>query len=49
MLDRSLIVPETAVHLFDRIEPKLYRYPAIAPASFRRDVERMMGSSAPRA
>ena len=45
MLDRGLIAPETAVRLFERIEPDLYRYPAIAPASFRRDVERMLGSS----
>ena len=47
MLDRNLIDPETAVHLFEQIEPELYRYPAITPASFRRDVERMFGKGAP--
>ena len=46
MLDRALIDAGTAIELFGRIEPQLYRYPAIRAASFRRDVERMLGQSA---
>ena len=43
MLERSLIRPERAIEYFDRIEPELYRFPAIDPASFRNAVERMFG------
>ena len=39
MLDRGLVVHEKLLGLFERIEPALYRYPAIDPASYRRHVE----------
>src|ERR687888_2510183 len=39
MLDRGLIDREQALEYFDQIEPELYRFPAIDPASFRRRVE----------
>jgi hypothetical protein len=38
MLKRRLVEPERVFDLFDRIEPDLYRYPAIDPASFRKAV-----------
>ncbi len=44
MLDRRLIDPAVALELFARIEPELYRHPAIDPASFRDRVERMLKS-----
>ena len=40
MLERDLIEPDRALALFERIEPDLFRYPAIMPATFRREVER---------
>ena len=39
MLQRGLVEPVRMRELFAAIEPKLYRYPAIDPASFRRAVE----------
>lgn len=39
ILRAKLIDPERLLELFDRIEPFLYRYPAISPKSFRRAVE----------
>jgi hypothetical protein len=39
MVGRGLIQPARALELFAAIEPELYRYPAIDPASFRRRVE----------
>jgi hypothetical protein len=39
MLRRGLVDPARLRELFAQIEPKLYRYPAIDPASFRRAVE----------
>lgn len=39
MAERGLIDPEKLPEFFDRIEPELYRYPAIDPATFRRAVE----------
>jgi hypothetical protein len=39
MLERGLIEPEKALELFEAIEGRLYRFPAIDPASFRRRVE----------
>lgn len=39
MLDASLVVREKLEDMFSRIEPELFRYPAIDPASFRRAVE----------
>jgi hypothetical protein len=41
MLERRLIDPGKALALFRAIEPRLYRYPALDPASFRRAVEEM--------
>lgn len=40
MADRGLITPPKLVAYFELIEPQLFRYPAIDPASFRRAVER---------
>ena len=39
MLDDELIEPPRLRELFDEIEPRLYRYPAIDPAAFRRALE----------
>ena len=39
MLERGLIDSGTAKAFFDRIEPELYRYPAIDPQTFKREVE----------
>lgn len=41
MLSRELVDGDTALALFTRIESELYRYPAINPESFRRQVERV--------
>ena len=40
MIARGLVEPGRARSLFDQIEPELYRFPAIDPASFRARVER---------
>jgi hypothetical protein len=40
MIARGLVEPRRAQSLFDQIEPELYRFPAIDPASFRARVER---------
>ena len=42
MMSRQLVNPQTALLYFAEIEPKLYRYPAIDPPSFRRSVENTM-------
>ena len=39
MLGRGLVDPRRLLDYFARIEPELYRYPAIHPPSFRRAVE----------
>ena len=39
MIERDLVEPRKAMELYDAIEEKLYRFPAIDPASFRRRVE----------
>jgi len=39
MFDGKLIDPEKLFEYYERIEPDLYRYPAIDPKSFRREVE----------
>lgn len=41
MMARGLVDPARLLHFFEQIEPHLYRYPAIDPASFRRSVERV--------
>jgi hypothetical protein len=45
MLSRGLIQPSELLRLFSLIEPDLYRYPAIDPASFRAAVERLAARS----
>lgn len=45
MLDRGLINPRSTLAYFNEIEPSLYRYPAVDPASFRRAVEEMMSGT----
>ena len=39
MLERSLLTRDGLAAYFDRIEPELYRFPALDPASFRAAVE----------
>lgn len=43
MLGRGLVEPARALDYFSRIEPQLYRFPAIDPPSFRQAVERAFG------
>lgn len=40
MAERGLVTPAELVRYFELIEPELFRYPGIDPASFRRAVER---------
>lgn len=35
MIERGLVTPDALREAFERIEPELYRYPAIDPPSFR--------------
>lgn len=48
LLDAGLIDRDEAMRAFQRIEPELYRYPAIDPATFRRAVEEAFGKDSPR-
>jgi hypothetical protein len=43
MVASGLVDPSRAKELFEVIEPELYRFPAIDPASFRARVERELG------
>jgi hypothetical protein len=43
MVNRGLVRPAEAWRLFRRIEPSLYRYPAVDPRSFARAVEAALG------
>lgn len=43
MIASGLVDPADARAQFDLIEPELYRFPAIDPASFRRSVEELFG------
>ena len=43
MLARGLIEPGRAVEYFERMEPQLYRFPAIDHAGFRRAVKEAFG------
>jgi hypothetical protein len=43
MLSRGLIDRQRALEYFARIEPELYRFPALDPPSFRRAVEEAFG------
>lgn len=42
MLRRGLIEPARLLRYFEEMEPRLYRYPAIDPATFRRAVEEFL-------
>jgi hypothetical protein len=44
MLARGLIDRRRALEYFARIEPELYRFPAVDPPSFRRAAEQAFGS-----
>lgn len=44
MISLGLIDPAMAMKYFAQIEPELFRYPAIDPPSFRREVERIMSA-----
>lgn len=44
MIAAGLVEPAEAVAQFEAIEPDLYRFPAIDPASFRKAVEELFGS-----
>jgi hypothetical protein len=48
MLERNLIASAKAVEYFEVIEPKLYRYPAVDAATFRKAVIEMFGVSGSR-
>lgn len=41
MLERGLVDRERLLRCFEQIEPGLYKFPAIDPASFRKAVERV--------
>jgi Nucleotidyltransferase of unknown function (DUF6036) len=43
MISNGLVDPADARAQFDLIEPELYRFPAIDPASFRKSVEQLFG------
>ena len=43
MIDRGLVDRVRAIDYFGRIEPELYRFPAIDPPSFRKAVEETFG------
>lgn len=42
LLDRGLVEPDRLRELFGAMEPRLERYPAIDPPSFRRRLEQML-------
>ncbi len=42
MITRELITPENVRRWFDKIEPLLYRYPAIHPPSFRKAMDAIL-------
>lgn len=42
MLERGLVEPARLQRYFGEIEPELYRFPAIDPATFRRAVAAML-------
>jgi uncharacterized nucleotidyltransferase DUF6036 len=43
MLARGLVEPDRLRRYFDEIEPRLYRFPAIDPPSFRRALDATIG------
>lgn len=44
MVERELVDAGTTLEYFERIEPELYRFPAIDPRAFRRRVEDTFGT-----
>jgi hypothetical protein len=44
MVRRGLVEPAKALELHRAIEPQIIRFPAVDPATFRRDVEEAFGS-----
>lgn len=46
LIDRGLVQPERLRELFEAIEPRLYRYPAVDPGSFRRRLDELLRSRA---
>jgi len=46
MVQRGMVDPVRAHELFESIEPELFRYPAIDPATFRAKVERVLSRRA---
>ena len=47
MMDRGLVEREALLRHFEAIEPRLFRFPNIDPAAFRRAVQDAVGGSAP--
>jgi hypothetical protein len=47
MIERGLVAPSRLWDHFLRIEPQLYRFPAISPAAFRRALESAVGPAPP--
>lgn len=45
MIRMGLVDPYRALEYFKRIEPELYRFPAIDPRSFRQEVEEVFGTA----
>lgn len=44
MLSRGLVEPDRLRGYYEQIEPQLHRFPALDPRSFRRSLERALGS-----
>jgi hypothetical protein len=42
-LERGLVEPRRLRELYQAIQPQLYRYPAVDPASFRKRLESLLG------
>jgi Nucleotidyltransferase of unknown function (DUF6036) len=47
MIRRGLVGPESLRHTFAAIEPRLYRYPAVDPVSFRHALDDLLRSLEP--
>ncbi len=45
LLERSLVEPRRLRELFEAIGPRLHRYPAVDPRSFRKRLEDVLGAS----
>lgn len=46
LIKRGLVEPARVRELFDAIEPELFRYPAIDPSTFRREVDQALTTGA---